>query len=90
MTKWNDKNKFVKCVNMATDSLNVDDALYIYKILANQLIISEKEFSKHKKAIISFLNVMNPQENYSSKGNDTLKEALLELQSVSQKFQIVW
>lgn len=90
ITKWNDKNKFVKCVNKATDSLNIDDALYIYKILANQLIISEKEFSRHKNAIISFLNAMNPQENYSSKGSDALKEALLELQSVSQKFQIVW
>lgn len=90
LTKWADKNKFIKCVNNATDSLNVDDALYIYKILANRLIISEKDFNRHKKAIASFLNAMNPQENYTSKGNEVLKEALLELQSVSQKFQIVW
>ena len=55
LRKWNNKDKFQKTVNKATDDLNVDDALFIYKILQNKELLDAKNVKKYKGAIIRFL-----------------------------------
>ena len=90
LNKWNNKDKFIKVINNASDHLNIDDALYIYHILENNLDIVAKDFKKHRAAVIEFLENVYPEKAFKQVHDDILIDELKQLRSVSEKFQIKW
>ena len=90
LTKWNSKDKFQKAVNKATDDLNVDDALYIYKILQNKELLDNKSVKKYKDAIVRFLENMYPDQSFKSAKIEDLGAELNDLRTISLKYAIAW
>ena len=90
LNKFNNKDKFQKIVNTATDDLNVDDALYIYNILQNKSMLDEKGIKKHKGAVIKFLENVYPDKTFRKASVNDLINELDDLKAVSLKFAIIW
>lgn len=90
LNRFNNKDKFQKIVNTATDDLNVDDALYIYNILQNKSLLDEKGLKKHKGAVIKFLENVYPDQTFRKASINDLIEELNDLKTVSLKFAIIW
>ena len=90
LNKFNNKDKFQKIVNTATDDLNVDDALYIYNILQNKSLLDEKGLKKHKGAVIKFLENVYPDQTFRKASVKDLIDELNDLKAVSLKFAIIW
>ena len=90
LRKWNNKDKFQKTVNKATDDLNVDDALFIYKILQNKELLDEKNVKKYKGAIIRFLENIYPDKSFKNAKIEDLVAELNDLRTISLKFAIAW
>ena len=90
LRKWNNKDKFQKTVNKATDDLNVDDALFIYKILQNKELLDAKNVKKYKGAIIRFLENLYPDQSFKNAKNEDLVAELNDLRTISLKFAIAW
>ena len=90
LIKWNSKDKFQKAVNKATDTLNVDDALFIYNILQNKALLDEKSVKKYKDAIIRFLENMYPDQSFKSAKIEDLVAELNDLRTISLKYSIIW
>jgi DNA-directed RNA polymerase specialized sigma subunit len=90
LNKFNNKDKFQKIVNTATDDLNVDDALYIYNILQNKSMLDEKGLKKHKGAVIKFLENVYPDKTFRKASVNDLINELDDLKAVSLKFAIIW
>ena len=90
LVKFTNKEKFQKLVNKATDQLNVDDALAIYKILQNKETLDDKFIKKYKGPVVKFLESVYPDKSFKDAKNDVLVSELEELKIISLKFAIAW
>jgi len=90
LRKWNNKDKFQKTVNKATDELNVDDALFIYRILQNKELLDAKNVKKYKDAIVRFLENLYPDRSFKKAKIEELGAELNDLRTISLKFAIAW
>lgn len=88
--KWNNKDKFKTVIDNATDSLNVDNALYIYQILQNKIQIDEKNIKKYKNAFIIFLENVYPNKSFKNASISEIIEYITELKTNALRFAIVW
>lgn len=90
LKRWNNKDKFQNTVNKATDELNIDDALFIYNILQNKLLLDEKSVKKYKLPVIRFLENVYPNKAFKKATLAELVSELEDLKTVSLKFAIAW
>jgi RNA polymerase sigma factor (sigma-70 family) len=90
LKRWNNKDKFQNTVNKATDELNIDDALFIYNILQNKLLLDEKSVKKYKLPVIHFLENVYPNKAFKKATLAELVSELEDLKTVSLKFAIAW
>lgn len=90
LKRWNNKDKFQKVINNATDELNIDDALFIYNILQNKIQLDENSIKKYKAAIIRFLENVYPDTSFKKMKNPEIVEQLNELKTIALKFAIIW
>jgi hypothetical protein len=90
LKRWNNKDKFQNTINKATDDLNIDDALFIYNILQNKLLLDEKSIKKYKLPVIHFLENVYPNKAFKKSTLAELVSELEDLKTVSLKFAIAW
>lgn len=90
LKRWNNKDKFQNTINKATDELNIDDALFIYNILQNKLLLDEKSVKKYKLPVIRFLENVYPNKAFKKSTLAELVKELEDLKTVSLKFAIAW
>lgn len=88
--KWNNKDKFQDTINNATNSLSVDDALYIYHILQNKIQINDKTIKKNKGAFTMFLENVYPNKSFKNASISEIIDYMTELKTNALRFAIVW
>jgi len=90
INKWNSADKFQKAVNKATDHLNIDDALYIYKLIAGDLNMSTGDLKKYAAPIVAFLQNLYPEKGFKKSDIANLYTEMSQLADASRKWQIKW
>ena len=90
LRKWNNKDKFQKTVNKATDELKVDDALFIYRILQNKELLDAQNVKKYKDSVVRFLENIYPDQSFKTAKIEELVAELNDLKTISLKFAIAW
>lgn len=90
LRKWNNKDKFQKTINKATDELNVDDALFIYRILQNKELLDAQNVKKYKDSVVRFLENIYPDQSFKTAKIEELDAELNDLKTISLKFAIAW
>ena len=90
LERWKSGAALQTAINKSTDFMSVDDALFIYKCLDQDINFLESNLKKNKKVIITFLNNLYPAESFNRKSEGELLDYMKEIIDCGKNFKIKW
>lgn len=86
LTKWSNKNEYIKSLNSAFENMSSKEIISIEQLLKNDFEYLDKNFKKEKSVIIDFLSFMYPAESFKKTTDDVILEYMTELSELYKKY----